>query len=223
MKRETDITVILDRSGSMEQIASDVIGGFNAFLAEQQRQAGDCRLTLAQFDDQYEVVFAARPIDDADKLTHETFRPRGCTALLDAVGRTIASTGARLVALSEDERPDRVMLVIITDGLENASTDFTRERVLQMISTQQTVYRWTFLFLAANQDAIAEAAAVGIGAEQAMNFAATEAGVQSVARCLSAAVSSLRSDGRAVLPTPDVQGKKGRKRAHSLAAPHAVS
>ena len=108
-RHATDVTVILDRSGSMEPIASDVIGGFNGFLAEQQRQPGDCCLTLIQFDDQCEVVFAARPVTQAPRLTEDTFQPRGCTALRDAIGRTIDGTGARLAALSEDERPDRVM------------------------------------------------------------------------------------------------------------------
>ena len=89
MKQETDVTVILNRSGSMQSIASDAIGGFNDFLVEQQRQVGDCRLTLIQFNDQDQVVYAAQPIADAPRLTEDTFRPRGTTALLDAIGRTI--------------------------------------------------------------------------------------------------------------------------------------
>src|SRR6476620_7328202 len=129
MKNETDVTVILDRSGSMEAIASDVIGGFNQFLAEQQRHPGDCRLTLVQFDDRYEVLYLARPIADAARLTADTFEPRGSTALLDAIGRTIDATGARLAALPEAERPNRVLLAIVTDGQENASVHYTRDRV----------------------------------------------------------------------------------------------
>jgi hypothetical protein len=126
MKDETDVTVILDRSGSMEAIQSDVIGGFNRFLRDQQHESGECRLTLVQFDDQYDVVYTARSIADAPRLMDHTFQPRGSTALLDAIGRTIDATGARLAALSESNRPDRVMLVIVTDGLENASTEYTR-------------------------------------------------------------------------------------------------
>ena len=197
MKRATDVTVILDRSGSMEAIASDVIGGFNRFLADQSGQPGECNLTLVQFDDKYEVVYVEQPIGEAPRLTEATFLPRGCTALLDAIGRTIDSTGLRLAALPEDERPQRVLLVIITDGLENASTDFTSERVFSMISTQQDVYQWSFLFLAANQDAIAEAAKVGIGAQQSLNFAATRAGVAEASLSLSEAVSTLRASGEA--------------------------
>ncbi|MEO8260853.1 MAG: vWA domain-containing protein [Acidobacteriota bacterium] len=202
MKHETDVTVILDRSGSMETIASDVIGGFNQFLTDQQRQDGDCRLTLVQFDDRYEVVYLARPIAGASRLTAETFEPRGSTALLDGIGRTIDETGARLAAMPEPERPDRVLLVIITDGAENASVVYTRERVFGLISSQRDVYGWSFLFLAANQDAIAEAATVGIGAQQSMNFAATGAGIRAAAQSMSAAVSSLRATGTAALAGP---------------------
>jgi hypothetical protein len=192
----------------MESIASDVIGGFNGFLADQQRQVGDCRLTLIQFDDQYEVVYAAQPIAHAPRLTEDTFQPRGSTALLDAIGRTIDRTGARLAALSEDERPDRVMLVIITDGLENASTDFTRARIFGMISTQRDVFQWSFLFLAANQDAIAEGEKVGIGAQQSLTFSATGPGVRAASQSMSRAVSSLRSSGTAELQTPAPKKRK---------------
>ena len=208
MKQETDVTVILDRSGSMQKIASDAIGGFNEFLAEQERQAGDCRLTLIQFDNQYEVVYAAQPIAQAPRLTEDTFQPRGSTALLDAIGRTIDRTGRRLAALSEDERPDRVMLVIITDGLENASSDFTREQIFGMISRQRDVFNWSFLFLAANQDAIAEGAKMGIGAQQSLDFSATGAGVREAARSMSRAVSSLRGSGTAALSTPAAKTQK---------------
>ena len=208
LKNETDVTVILDRSGSMETIASDVIGGFNRFLTDQRRQPGDCRLSLVQFDDQYEVVYVARPIADASRLTEKTFQPRGSTALLDAIGRTIDTTGTRLAALPEAERPNRVLVVIITDGEENASVDYTRDQVFGMISSQQDVYGWSFLFLAANQDAIAEAAKVGIGAQQSMNFAATGAGMRAASLSLSDAVSSFRSTGNAAVVGRAPQKKK---------------
>jgi hypothetical protein len=140
VKRATDVTVILDRSGSMEAIASDVIGGFDRFLADQSGQPGECNLTLVQFDDRYEVVYGVQPIEKAPRLTSTTFQPRGSTALLDAIGRTIDATGARLAEMPEEGCPDRILIVIITDGLDNASTDFTPERVFSMISTQQDVY-----------------------------------------------------------------------------------
>ena len=208
MKHETDVTVILDRSGSMQAIASDVIGGFNQFLTKQRRQRGDCRLTLVQFDDEYEVAYLARPIADASRLTAKTFEPRGSTALLDAIGRTIVTTGARLAALPEADRPNRVLLVVITDGEENASVEYTRDQVFTMISSQQDVYGWSFLFLAANQDAIAEAAKVGICAQHSMNFAATGAGMRAASVSLSDAVSSFRSTGNAAVAGRGPKKKK---------------
>lgn len=195
MKHATDVTVILDRSGSMEAIASDVIGGFNHFVRDQQAQPGECRLSLAQFDNEYEVVYAGRPIGDVPALTADVYQPRGSTALLDAMGRTIDATGRRLGELPETERPDHVVIVTITDGLENASTDYTRKRVFDMISTQQTMYQWAFLFLAANQDAIAEGAKLGMAARQSLNFAATGAGIRQAHAIMSSRVSAMRSTG----------------------------
>lgn len=209
LKDEADVTVILDPSGSMEAIASDAIGGFNQFVTDQQGLTGDCRLTLVQFDDQYEAIYTAIPVSKVPRLTAGTFQPRGSTALLDAIGRTIDATGKRLAALAETDRPNRVMLVIITDGQENASVDYTRAQVFSMITSQQDVYHWSFLFLAANQDAIAAAATVGIGAQQSMNFAATGAGVREASVAFSAAVSTFRTTGSA-----SASGNTGRKKVH---------
>jgi len=208
VKQECDVTVILDRSGSMDAIASDVVGGFNSFLARQLREPGECRLTLVQFDEQYEVLYAGVPLADVPKLTVKTYQPRGSTALLDAVGRTIDANGRRFNELQESARPDRVLMVIITDGLENASTDYTREQIFKMISTQQDVYHWSFLFLAANQDAIAEGARLGIGAQQSMDFAPTGSGVREGSLRVSRAVSAFRATGKV---TDHSTGKAAKK------------
>ncbi len=213
MNVDTDITVILDRSGSMGNIASDVIVGFNAFLAAQRRETGVCRLTLVQFDDQYEVVCDALAIAEVPQLSKENFQPRGTTALLDAIGRTVENTGARLRALSESERPGRVLVAIITDGLENASTDYTRERVFDMISTQRDRYQWTFLFFAANQDAIAEGARIGIGADQSLNVGPGGAGFRAATLAMSTAVSAFRATGETALSSDEVK-KKRKKKVH---------
>jgi Mg-chelatase subunit ChlD len=205
MKHATDITVVLDRSGSMEQIKSDAIGAFNEFLSDQKHRPGECHLALVQFDHEYEVVYGGQPIANVPRLTTETYKPRGSTALLDAIGRTIDATGARLSALSEAERPDQVVLVILTDGLENASTDYSRERVFAMIQTQRDIYGWTFLFLAANQDAIAVGGAMGIGAAHSLDFQATGGGVRAAVRSLSRAVSDLRATGSAQFTDEDRQ------------------
>ena len=129
MKDKADITIILDRSGSMESVKDDTIGGFNSFLAEQQKVAGEAVLSLVQFDDQYEVVYQDKDIRAADRLTEATFQPRGMTALLDAVGRTINAVGQRLASLPETERPDKVVLVIMTDGFENSSHEFSAAKI----------------------------------------------------------------------------------------------
>lgn len=155
----TDITMVIDRSGSMESIRSDAEGGVNSFIETQQQEAGEALLTLVQFDTQYEFVHNGTPIKQASRFK---LVPRGSTALLDAVGRAINETGARLAALDEAQRPGLVVFVIVTDGQENASREFTREKIREMIEHQQTAYKWQFTFLAANQDAFAEGASMGI-------------------------------------------------------------
>src|SRR5512138_1904469 len=132
-----DINIVLDRSGSMESIRQATIAGFNKFLAEQKQAPGEATLTLAQFDDIYEVVHRAANLNSVEPLTEKTYAPRNTTALLDAIGKTINETGGRLAAMAEDERPERVIFVIITDGLENASQEFTVERVNEMIAHQR--------------------------------------------------------------------------------------
>ncbi|MFN7771655.1 MAG: VWA domain-containing protein [Planctomycetota bacterium] len=164
----TDITLVVDRSGSMAAIREDAEGGVNTLIAEQAKQPGECLITLVQFDQKYE--FVQRGIS-ARQCPPYKLRPRGMTALLDAVGRAINETGARLAALPESDRPGLVVFVISTDGQENASREFTREQVKQMIAHQQTVYNWQFTFLAANAEAFAEAGGMGIATEHAAQFA----------------------------------------------------
>jgi uncharacterized protein YegL len=178
MKNKTDITIILDRSGSMESVKSDTIGGFNSFLSEQQKVEGEASLSLVQFDDQYEVVYLDKDINSAEKLTQETFQPRGMTALYDAVGRTINSVGQRLSELNESERPDKIVFVILTDGEENSSVEFSAPKVGEMIKHQREKYSWEFIFIGANQDAVLSAKAIGISANAALTYAANAEGTQ---------------------------------------------
>ncbi len=178
MKNKTDITIILDRSGSMQSVKDDTIGGFNNFLGEQQKVEGEASLSLVQFDDQYEVVYEDKDINVADRLTEATFQPRGSTALFDAAGRTINAVGRRLAALSEAERPDKVLLVIMTDGFENASREFTAAEISKMINHQRDVYKWEFMFIGANQDAVLSAQEIGISAGAALTYAANSEGTQ---------------------------------------------
>lgn len=155
----TDITVVLDRSGSMQSCKADAEGGLNHFIEEQKSQPDEAVFTLVQFDTEYEFVHRAIPIKNVPSFKLE---PRGSTALLDAVGRAINETGRRLAAMPEEQRPGLVVFVILTDGEENSSREFTKAQILEMITHQTNVYSWQFVFLASNQDAFAEAGAIGI-------------------------------------------------------------
>jgi len=158
----TEIIVIADRSGSMGVVQDDTIGGFNAFLAEQQKsQDGKCLLTYVQFDTEYEVVHEALPIEKMKPLTHATFVPRGATALLDAVGKTIDDVGTRLANLPEEKRPGNVVVVIMTDGMENSSHAYSKAQVAERVKHQSETYDWSFIFLGQNIDAFAEGGALG--------------------------------------------------------------
>lgn len=167
---KTDITVVLDRSGSMASIANDVIGGLNLFVQAQARIEGEASFTLVQFDDRYEVVHAHVPIQRVPALTDRTYVPRGSTALLDAIGRTIVDTGTRLAMMPEADRPQVVIVAVQTDGLENASREFTRPQVFGMVRHQEEKYAWQFVFLAADQDAIDEGGRMGFARASALDY-----------------------------------------------------
>lgn len=188
----TDITIVLDRSGSMASVASDTIGGFNRFLADQQQVPGEATITLNQFDSHYERILDAVPIRDAKPLTRATFVPRGMTALLDAIGKSIDDTGRRLEAKPEHERPSKVICVIITDGQENSSRSFKVHKIADMIAEQRDKYAWEFVFLGANQDAIASAATIGIRPANAMTYAHNSRGVGATYDSLSKNVTGVR-------------------------------
>ncbi|MBD3108822.1 VWA domain-containing protein [Bacillus sp. AGMB 02131] len=175
--RLTEIILLLDRSGSMNGLEEDTIGGINSLITKQREMEGQTQLTLALFDDQYELVWNG--IDAADaRLTEDVYYVRGMTALLDAVGKTILDVGDRLASTREEDRPGKVMFVITTDGLENASQEFTRQKVQKMIKHQEEKYNWEFLFMGANIDAAKEAEDIGIKAESACCFEASSEGVQ---------------------------------------------
>lgn len=157
----TDITLVVDRSGSMQAIRDDAQGGVNALLADQAQQPGQALITLVEFDTEYAFVHRGVPAADVPPYA---LVPRGSTALLDAVGRAINETGARLAAMPEGQRPGLVVMVIATDGHENSSREFTRDQVREMIEHQQTVYNWQFTFLGADAASFAEAGAMGIAA-----------------------------------------------------------
>jgi hypothetical protein len=163
----THLYLLLDRSGSMESIRSDTEGGFDAFIAEQRSQPGTCRVTLAQFDDAYEEVYADRLVADVPPLS---LQPRGTTALLDSIGRLVGEAGARLAALPEDARPGVVVVGIMTDGHENASRELTHPQVKALIERQTRDYGWQFLYLGADQDAIEVGASIGVPSANSLTY-----------------------------------------------------
>jgi hypothetical protein len=171
----SDITLVVDRSGSMQSIRTDMVGGMNHFLDEQKKVPGDCLFTMCQFDTEYEFVHRAVPIRDVPPLD---LVPRGYTALLDAVGRSINETGKRLETMPEDQRPSKVVMVVITDGLENSSKEFTKGQIKEMVERQTKYYGWQFVYLGANQDAFAEAGSMGFAPSNVMQYTASPLGTR---------------------------------------------
>lgn len=188
----TDITIVLDRSGSMQRVADDTIGGFNKFLQDQQAAPGTATITLHQFDDLFETPIKAQDVKSAKPLNRETFSPRGSTALLDAIARGIKHTGSRMESTPEANRAAKVIFVVITDGQENASREFTKNQVNDMITHQREKYSWEFVFLGANQDAIATAASLGVTSANAMTYAHNAVGTTQAFAATSQNLTSLR-------------------------------
>lgn len=183
----TDITLVVDRSGSMQDIRTDAEGGVNAFVENQANEPGQAYLTLVQFDTEYEFLHKGVPIGQVPKYN---LVPRGATALLDAIGRAINETGERLSKMNETDRPGLVVFVVMTDGLENSSREFSKSRIKEMIQHQQEKYGWQFTFLGADQDAFAEADALGIDQAGAARF--KKENIQAAYRATSAKVARMR-------------------------------
>ena len=196
MAKYTQIIVVLDRSGSMHHIKADTIGGFNQFLNEQKKQKGKAEMSLVLFDDQYEVVFERLDIQTIVELNDETFVPRGTTALLDAIGKTISSTYSTIKSAKKKDRPEQVIFVVITDGMENASKEYTREAIFNMITEMKEKDKWEFMFLGANQDAIEVGGQYGFAADSSLTYAANSKGVSTSYMAMSDKISTYRSQGK---------------------------
>ena len=177
-KNLTELVFILDRSGSMRGLEKDTIGGFNGMLDKQREEEGDANITTVLFDDQYEKVHDRLPLDQVKDLTSKEYYVRGCTALLDAIGRTIYEMGLIQKHLPDSEKAGKVIVVITTDGLENASHEYSRDKVKTMIEHEKEKYGWEFLFLGANMDAVAEAVSLGIGADRSVTFENDSQGIE---------------------------------------------
>lgn len=198
----TRIAIILDRSGSMESCKESTVAGFNEFIRTQKEIPGEATVKLVQFDDQYEVVFD-KHLKACPELTQSTFVPRGSTALLDAQGRTIVELGRELALLAEPERPSKVIVVTLTDGMENASKEYNLEKIGAMIREQRDKYNWDFVFLGANQDAVATAAAMSIPLPSAMSYSTSRAGVAATMAAVSHYVGSARKGKAAAFSAED--------------------
>ena len=192
-KNLTELVFILDRSGSMAGLEDDTIGGFNAMLEKQKAEPGEAYVSTVLFDNRSEVIHDRLPLERVPALTRKEYYVRGCTALLDAVGGAIHHIGNIHKYAREEDRPERTLFVITTDGMENASRRYDYRRVKEMIERQREKYGWEFLFLGANIDAAREAARFGISAERAANYHADHQGTGLVYEAVNAAVCSVRA------------------------------
>ena len=215
----TEIVCILDRSGSMQtQLGGGfplfnqhnftdqqgAIPGFNKFVADQKNEPGECNMTVVLFDDKFELLHDCVNIQSIPVITKEVWNARGMTALYDAIGKTINEVGARLAKTDEDERPSKVIFYIVTDGYENSSTDFTQEKINEMISHQRDAYSWAFIFASADPTAVDTAIKMGISGGNVMNFSANAGSnstmysnvskVMSKTRSMSSALYSMSAD-----------------------------
>ncbi len=187
----SEIACIVDRSGSMEPLRDDAIGGFNAFLDDQIEEKGIGNLTLVVFNEDVQEVHLSEPVQSVPRLNRKTFVPRGRTALFDAIGESLAKLNLRLAKQAQNERAGKVIVSILTDGQENSSRKFGQSDVAGLIKAHADI-GWEFFFLAANQDAIVAADAINISSRNTVNFQATTRGVAEVMDTMSVMVSRSR-------------------------------
>ena len=191
-KNLTELVFILDRSGSMAGLEGDTIGGFNAMIEKQRKEPGETVISTVLFDNETEVIHDRIPLDRVPRLTEKEYYVRGCTALLDAVGGAIHHIGNVHKYAREEDRPEKTLFVITTDGMENASRRYTYDKVKAMIERQRETYGWEFLFLGANIDATREAARFGIRADCAADYHADSIGTEAVYESVCEAVCQVR-------------------------------
>lgn len=189
----TELVFILDRSGSMNGLEKDTIGGFNAMIEKQKREAGQALVSTVLFDNESVVIHDRLPLDKVPPLTEREYCTRGCTALLDAVGGAIRHIGNIHKYARREDVPEKTLFIITTDGYENASKRYDYEKVRRMIQHEKEKYGWEFLFLGANIDAAAEAKRFGISADRAVNYKCDEAGTALNYEVISDAVCSVRA------------------------------
>lgn len=188
----TEVVFILDRSGSMSGLESDTIGGFNSIIAKQKKEEGRAYVTTVLFDSHMQRIHDRLDIQNVPKMTEKDYVPRGCTALLDAVGDTIRHIAHIHKYSRAEDVPEKTVVIITTDGMENSSRRYTREKVKKLIEHEQTKYGWEFIFMGANIDAAETAGGIGIQPERAANFIADDDGLELCMCAVNEVVSSAR-------------------------------
>ena len=189
----TEVVFILDRSGSMSGLEADTIGGFNSMIAKQKKEEGEAYISTVLFDDQTEVLYDRVPIHRVEPMNDNQYYVRGCTALLDALGGAIHHIGNVHKYARKEDRPEKTLFIITTDGMENASHKYSYDKVKKMVERQKKEYGWEFLFLGANIDAIEVAGRFGIAANRAINYKCDSKGTQLNYEVLSRTVSEFRA------------------------------
>lgn len=191
-KNLTELVMILDRSGSMAGLEADTIGGYNAMLGRQRELDGEVIVSTVLFDDHIDVIHDRLPIDRVPQITEKEYYVRGCTALLDAVGGAVHHIANVHKYAREEDRPEKTIFVITTDGMENASRQYSYEKVRRMVEKEKEKYGWEFLFLGANMDAIEVASRFGIGADRAVTYEADHEGTELNYAVVSETVGKMR-------------------------------
>lgn len=191
----TEIVYILDRSGSMGGLEADTIGGFNSMMEKQKKTKEKALISTVLFDDEIEVLHDRVPINKIEKMTDRQYYVRGCTALLDAVGKSVNHIKNVHKYAREEDKPEKTLFVITTDGMENASSEYSYEAVQKMVKQQQEKYGWEFIFIGANIDAYAEAQRFGIRKDRAVNYVCDEEGTEKVFTGVSNAVCVVMESG----------------------------
>jgi uncharacterized protein YegL len=195
-KNRTELVFILDRSGSMEGLEKDTIGGFNSMLKKQKAIEGECRVTTVLFDHTYQVLHSRIELPAVAPLTEKDYTIGGSTALLDAIGRTIHTIGNAQKHTAEAYRANHVIFVIITDGLENSSTEYSYRQISHMIKRQKEKYGWEFIFLGANIDAEETAGDLGISPDCAADYVPDGAGTRLNYKTMSETIAKVRITGK---------------------------
>ena len=203
----TELVFILDRSGSMSGLESDTIGGFNSMLKKQQAEPGDCRITTVLFDDAYEILHDRIDIKAVSEITTQDYFVRGCTAFLDAVGKTIKKIKKVQKNTAGKYRAEKVLFVITTDGMENASREFTYDTIKAMVEKQKKKHAWEFIFLGANIDAIDVANRFGIARNRTQNFHNDSEGIALNYEVLNETVACFRAAPKNA-SLPDIWGSR---------------